>query len=252
MDLLGRVKQITGMGLKLELDLPHKFFMAGQPIRFDTTIRAEVDTTVRRVIAELVSGEAAPGTPEWGDGPALRTTTIADGFTVEAGRSVHIPASIQLPDDAAPTVNDIVGAHYWTLRVSADVPNAIDPTAIIGIVVAPGCQFEWQTEEPLTVKVDGGRRQRVRARGTYTVVKPEDISFDTLHAQIGPVIPVALEELLNEQPRLLSGSHDAPEGRREIAGALREIVIPRVRDSDGIPLDSVADLTLDEFVLDPA
>lgn len=243
MGLMDNLKQLAGMGLRMEVELPQKFIVAGSSLRFELTLRSEQDTAVREIIAELTSGEAAPGTSGWGQGPVQSEITVASDVSVKADLPHHIAASIDLPADARPTVNDKVGARYWSLRVKADVPNGLDPDVTVGFVVASSCEFEWESDSPVTVTLEDGPR-KVSMRGTCMVVQPDDISLEDLNVAVSETINRSLAVLLADRPKLVKHDPLTIQHRREIAGALREVANPLLRESGAVPIDSIAELTV--------
>jgi hypothetical protein len=244
MDLLNRFKQFVGMGISMEIEMSHTFFMPGSSIRFNIVFKAEETTEIRQIVAELVSAEARPGTAARGQAPAQHRVMLSQGLRVKSGMPYSLPCSIALPPDAALTSLTEGGERHWSLHVLADVPQAPDLTAWVGFVVAPSFQFEWRTETPIEFRV-GADRFQVTAYGTYTVPKPDETSFGAVQRLLGSAIVAALDTLLKDRPELVSGTELGEKTFFEIAGALREIVAPQIRDAKDIPLDTIAALTVD-------
>ncbi|MDQ4076848.1 MAG: hypothetical protein M3220_11465 [Chloroflexota bacterium] len=251
MNLMNRVKQLAGLGLRLEVELPQSYLVPGSAVVYHITLQSEEAVTVRALTAEVVMGTAPPGSMNWGSGPACAASEPIMDIVVEEGVPVYFSGSIRLPEDAAPTVNDPHGATYWCLRVTADVPQGRDPSTVVGFVVGPAYQFDWHTVEPVEVEVPGRPRRLVMAHGTCTIVQPAEITSDELQRLVQEEITATLTDLLSEQEEFLSTQSLDEEMRYELSGMLRESVSPRIRESTSIPIDSVAELTLEELTIEP-
>jgi len=248
MSLLHRVKHLVGMGVQLEVELPFRYLTPGSNVVYHVTLTSEQAVVVRSLTAEIVCGNAAPGSMNWGKGETVAQAEAVEDVAVAAGTPFHLSGAIRLPDDAPPTVNDPEDARYWSLQVAADVPNGLDPNALVGFIVGPSFQFEWRLAEPVTVGGPGTAR-RVTASGSCTVVQSNQHPVEEIQALFRELLPAALTDLLNEQLSLVEAVPVSPDTRDQLAGALREIINPRIRARADIPLDSVVDLSVDDVMV---
>jgi hypothetical protein len=251
MNPLDRLKQLASLHVRMELELPQKYVMPGTPVRFMVSLEADEKTEVRRVIAQLRRGRLTSNGEAEREEELRQERTIGEGLVVDPSTPYYKSASLDLPGDIFSRGHRPDSANYWTLCVTADIPNARDVMQCAEVVIAPSCQFDWRTESPIQIKTSTGK-SIVSARGNYAFAKPDDVSPEEVHATLAPAICQALTDVLTEQPRLVEEEPVSPTAQSEIAGALREIIVTYIRDQDHTALDSIANLTLDHIRVEKA
>jgi hypothetical protein len=249
MNPLDRLKQLASLHVRMELKLPQKYVMPGAPVRFMVALEADEKTEVRRLIAKLTKGRLTGNGVEEERSDLRQEVTIDEDIIVDPATPYYKSASLDLPGDIVSRGHRADGANYWSLYVTADIPNARDVMQCVEVVIAPSCQFAWHTESPLQIKTSSGK-SNVSAGGSYTFAKPDDMSPEEIHATLAPSICQALTDVLTDQPRLVEEEPVSTAAQAEIAGALREIMDAYIRTMQHTSLDSVADLTLDHLVVE--
>lgn len=243
MSILNRVKQLVGMGVELEVEVPYKYLTPGSQLTYQITLTSEADVTIRSLTIDVIGGSAAPGAPGWGSGAPTLSEPPIEEIEIEAEKPWHHSGSLTLPDDAPLSVNDSEAPYYWALRVVADLPLGVDPSVVVGFVVGPKTRFEWSFAEPMPLGVAGSRRD-VRVAGTCTVVHSPELNVEATQETVRGMLPEALADLLREYPDL-QGAGPADEQRLgRLSNELREIINPLIRESANLSLDSVAELTI--------
>jgi hypothetical protein len=249
MNLVQQVKHWAGLGLEIDVELSRAFLSPGSTLLYHVTLNSEETIQVRALHAEVVKGNAAPGSSEWGSESAYCAAEPVRDIEVPGGMPYSMAGSIQLPPDIPLTVNHDEDGIYWSLRVSADIPGGRDPSIIVGFVVGPAYSFPWQTMEPIRFST-ADQAYEITARGECSIVQMEAHTNDLIQTTSG-LISEALSDLLEEQSAFVT-ERDRPSYLRDLSGALQEIVIPRVRTATSIPVDSVLALTVEEITVDPA
>jgi hypothetical protein len=249
MNPLDRLKQLASLHVKMELELPQKFVMPGAPIRFMISLEADQKTEVRRLIADVRRGRLTDVGEGEERGDLRQEMTIDEHVVIDPATPYYKSASLELPGDIFSRGHSPDGANYWSLYVTADIPNARDVMQCVEVVIAQSCQFEWHTDSPIQIKTSAGKSS-VSARGSYVFAKPDDVSPDVVHSTLAPAICQALTEVLTEQPQLVAEEPVSQAAQAEIAGALRELMIPYVRELEHTSLDNLADLTLDHIYVE--
>jgi hypothetical protein len=246
MNPLDRLKQLASLHVRMELELPQKYVMPGTPVRFMVSLEADQKTEVRQLIAGVRRGRLTDMGEGEERGDLRQEMTIDEGVVIDPATPYYKAASLDLPGDIFSRGHSPNGANYWSLYVTADIPNARDVMQCAEVVIAPSCQFEWHTGSPIQIKTSSGRSS-VSARGSYAFAKPDDVSPEEVHSTLAPAICQALTDVLTDQPRLVAEEPVSPGAQAEIAGALRELMIPYVRELEHTSLDTLTALTLDHI-----
>lgn len=246
MGLLNRIKHMVGMGVQLEVEVPYKHLTPGSQLTYSITLTTESEVVARTVTVEVLNGSAAPGAAGWGSGPALLTApTLENVELTPAAPFVHSGA-LMLPEEAPLSGNDPDAPLYWALRVVVDLPMGVDPNAVVGFVVGPKTQFQWEVSGPMPLGIAGTTRA-VEVVGTCTVVQNPELSIEGAQEAVRGLLPDALRDLLREYPDLLGQSTVSEQRLSRLSNELREILSPRLRESVDVPLDSISEITIQEI-----
>jgi len=249
MSVINQIKRMAGQSADLEIKPPHTYFTPGHPIWFESIITANQPVTVRTVRGELLGGEGQGELALEEARPALEFE-IARDLTLEEGQSVHLTASVPLPEDIRPTTVSTDQPYRWIIRVTLDIPNGLDITKSVPVVVAPAITGTWKTEQPLIARDDQRSPWAWEVTGHFVVACPEGVDPSALVSLVNRALVDALGEYLEAEPDLPTRleTEGISELCVEVAGAVREIVVPHVRAAESLPLDFVADVTIEELV----
>ncbi|HYN89247.1 MAG TPA: hypothetical protein VER55_11980 [Ardenticatenaceae bacterium] len=254
MDVISQIKRMAGQGVRLEIKPPHTYFLPGHPVWFEATIVAAQAISIRSVVGELIGSESASKRLAGQEQAADLQFEVAHDLALAAGETLSLTAEIPLPREIPPTSSDEQQRQEWMLRVTLDVPNAIDVVATTPIIIAPAIACGWETEVSITAKSETRAAFAWEASGSFIIAQPDGTDPDVLTSLVTRELIDAFEEYLNSTPELASRRHEAGDEavRKEVAGALGEIVGPRVRAAEALELDYVASVTVDHLSYTPA
>lgn len=250
MSVINQIKRMAGQGAQLKIKPPHTYFTPGTPISFEVAITATQSITIRRVLGELVSHLARADISDEDTTPAHLQFEIAGELMLDEGEEVHLTASIRLPEDTRPTASAADQPLHWTLRVTLDIPAGLDVVESTPVIVAPAITAPWTTPERLRAKNEKGGRLVWQAAGTFVCACPEGTDPALLTALIKETLVEALADYLAAEPDLAARfeTEDEEALLKEVAGALREIAVPRVREAQALSLDNIATVTIDRLI----